>query len=95
MIRRQTEQLTRIVNDLLDIARLTAGKLVLQQTRLDLGALVEKCVAELASNHLLDRHVYDVRVVAGAGPRRRRAPRADRHQPADQRRQVHAARRRW
>ena len=62
MIRRQTEHLTRIVNDLLDIARLTAGKLVLQQTRLDLGALVEKCVAELAGSHLLDRHVYDVRV---------------------------------
>jgi len=62
MIRRQTEQLTAIVNDLLDIARLTAGKLILQQTRLDLGALVEKRIAELASNHLLDRHVYEVRV---------------------------------
>jgi PAS domain S-box-containing protein len=60
MIRRQTELLTRIVNDLLDIARLTAGKLVLQQTRLDLGMLVERRVAELASNHVLDRHVYDV-----------------------------------
>jgi len=63
MIRRQTEQLTRIVNDLLDIARLTSGKLVLQQRRLDLGALVEKRVAEMASAHLLDRHVYDVQVV--------------------------------
>ena len=62
MIRRQTELLTRIVNDLLDTARLTAGKLVLQQTRLDLGALVEKCVAQIASGHLLDRHVYDVQV---------------------------------
>jgi PAS domain S-box-containing protein len=63
MIRRQTELLTRIVNDLLDTARLTAGKLVLQQTRLDLGALVEKCVAQMASGHLLDRHVYDVQVL--------------------------------
>jgi len=63
MIRRQTELLTRIVNDLLDTARLTAGKLVLQQTRLDLGALVEKCVAQMASSHLLDRHVYDVQVL--------------------------------
>ncbi len=60
MIRRQTDQLTRIVNDLLDIARLNAGKMVLQQTRLDLGMVVEKRVAELASNHLLDRHVYEV-----------------------------------
>lgn len=63
MIRRQTEQLTRIVNDLLDIAQLNAGKLILRQTRLDLGALVEKCVAGLASNHLFDRHLYEVRVV--------------------------------
>jgi PAS domain S-box-containing protein len=62
MIRRQTELLTRIVNDLLDTARLSAGKLVLQQTRLDLGTLVEKRVAEMASSHLLDRHVYDVQV---------------------------------
>ena len=63
MIRRQTEQLTRIVNDLLDVARLTAGKVVLQPTRVDLGALVEKSVAGLAGNHLFDRHVYEVRVV--------------------------------
>jgi PAS domain S-box-containing protein len=63
MIRRQTEQLTRIVNDLLDIARLNAGKMVLQSTRLDLAALVEKCVAGLAANHLFDRHVHQVRVV--------------------------------
>jgi PAS domain S-box-containing protein len=63
MVRRQTEQLTRIVNDLLDIAQLNAGKLILRQTRLDLGALVETCVAGLASNHLFDRHVYEVRVV--------------------------------
>jgi PAS domain S-box-containing protein len=63
MVRRQTEQLTRVVNDLLDIARLTAGKLVLQQTRLDLGALVAKCVADLANKHLLDRHVHDVHVL--------------------------------
>ncbi len=63
MIRRQADQLTRVVNDLLDVACLTAGKLVLQPARLDLGALVETCVAELASAHLFERHVYEVRVV--------------------------------
>ncbi len=62
VIRRQTEQLTHIVDDLLDIARLTAGKVVLQPVRLDLGALVEKCVAELAGGHLFAQHCHEVRV---------------------------------
>jgi PAS domain S-box-containing protein len=73
MIRRQTERLTCIVNDLLDVERLAAGKLVLNPVQLDLGELVEKCVARLASGHVLDRHVYEVRaaraLVHGDGAR--------------------------
>jgi PAS domain S-box-containing protein len=64
MIRRQSEQLTHIVNDLLDIARLTAGKMVLQPARIDLGALVEKCVAEFASAQLFAKHLHEVHVAA-------------------------------
>src|SRR5262249_39599022 len=56
VIRRQTEQLTRIVDDLLDISRLNAGKLILQRTALDLGNLVDRCVKELATRHLFDHH---------------------------------------
>ena len=62
MIRRQAEQLTRIVNDLLDISRLNAGKLELQKAPLDLGALVERCVNEQVVGHLLDHHHHVLRV---------------------------------
>ncbi len=61
VIRRQTEQLTRIVNDLLDISRVTAGKLVLQETALDLAALVERCVKEIGGAHALDHHRRELR----------------------------------
>ena len=62
MIRRQTEQLTRIVNDLLDISRLTAGKLILHETALDLAALVDRCVKELGGAHALDHHRRELRL---------------------------------
>lgn len=39
-IERQTEQLTRIVDDLLEVSRITRGKIELQKERLDLVALV-------------------------------------------------------
>jgi PAS domain S-box-containing protein len=63
VIRRQTEQLTRIVNDLLDISRLTAGKLILRETALDLAALVDRCVKELGGAHALDHHRRELRLV--------------------------------
>jgi PAS domain S-box-containing protein len=40
---RQTEQLSRLVDDLLDIGRLTHGKIVLQPTRLDARDVVHAC----------------------------------------------------
>ncbi len=63
VIRRQTEQLTRIVNDLLDIARVTAGKLVLQETAVDLAALVDRCVKELGGARALDDHRRELRLM--------------------------------
>ena len=63
VIRRQTEQLTRIVNDLLDISRVTAGKLVLEETALDLAALVDRCVKELGGAHALDDHRRELRLM--------------------------------
>ncbi|WP_374562704.1 response regulator [Ideonella sp.] len=41
---RQVRQLTRLVDELLDVARISQGKIVLQPTVLDLGALVAECV---------------------------------------------------
>src|SRR6185369_3864916 len=41
---RQVRQLTRLVDELLDVARISQGKIVLQQAVIDLGALVQQCV---------------------------------------------------
>ena len=41
---RQVRQLTRLVDELLDVARISQGKIVLQPQRLDLVALVSQCV---------------------------------------------------
>ena len=64
VILRQTEQLTRIVDDLLDISRLNAGKLILERNALDLANLVDRCVKVLAGRHLLDRHRLDLRLAS-------------------------------
>jgi PAS domain S-box-containing protein len=64
VIRRQCEQLTRIVNDLLDISRLTAGKLTLHRVALDLAVIVDRCMGELAGAHLFDHHRHERRLVA-------------------------------
>src|SRR5262249_17796605 len=48
MIRRQTKHLARLVDDLLDVSRLTTGKIALQRHLLELGALVERSVQAAA-----------------------------------------------
>jgi signal transduction histidine kinase/CheY-like chemotaxis protein len=45
IIVRQAEQLGRLVDDLLDVARLTARKIALQRRPVDLRGVVERCVA--------------------------------------------------
>jgi signal transduction histidine kinase/CheY-like chemotaxis protein len=45
IIARQTRHLTKLVAELLDVARLTRGKIVLEPTPIDLHALAERCVA--------------------------------------------------
>ncbi|MGQ0811653.1 MAG: ATP-binding protein [Nitrospiraceae bacterium] len=44
MIGRQVETLTRLVDDLLDVSRITTGKIVLRKTRLDVATVVERAV---------------------------------------------------
>ena len=62
VIGRQVEQLTRILDDLLDISRMTAGKLTLQRTNLDLAALARRCFDELAGRQLFERHRHELRL---------------------------------
>ena len=48
-IRRQAAHLARLIDDLLDIGRLTANKLVLRKEPLELGAAVRRCVDVLTT----------------------------------------------
>jgi CheY-like chemotaxis protein/two-component sensor histidine kinase len=44
ILQRQVEQLSRLVDDLLDVSRITRGKISLQKQRLDLGAVIARAV---------------------------------------------------
>jgi signal transduction histidine kinase len=55
VMRRQAEHLTRLIDDLLDTARITAGKMVLKREPLELADAVERCVRALASSGVLRR----------------------------------------
>ena len=67
VLRRQTVHLARLVDDLLDVSRVTQGKIDLRLEPVDLKSL-------------LTRVVLTTR--ARAGPRRHHAPRTDLHEPA-------------
>ncbi len=43
-IRRQAKHLARLVDDLLDVSRVTSGKIVLKRARVALGELLRRCV---------------------------------------------------
>jgi CheY-like chemotaxis protein/two-component sensor histidine kinase len=57
IIRRQTEHLSRLIDDLLDIARVSAGKMSIERTPVELGEIVERCVRELTSGRVSDPRV--------------------------------------
>lgn len=56
IIRRQAERLSRMLDDLLDIARLQTGKIVLTTQHLDLADLVRRSLATLRDSGSLDHH---------------------------------------
>jgi signal transduction histidine kinase/ActR/RegA family two-component response regulator len=56
MVGRQVEQMTRLVEDLLDLTRVTRGKVSLAREPLELTALVGKTLDELAAAGRLGRH---------------------------------------
>jgi signal transduction histidine kinase/CheY-like chemotaxis protein len=58
IVRRQAQHLARLVDDLLDVARVTSGKIVLQREPVDLGALVRRSVVALeTATRAQDLHV--------------------------------------
>jgi two-component system OmpR family sensor kinase len=65
-IRSSSEFMLRLVEDLLDLSRIEAGKLELDLERVDLGALVERNVA--LNGVLAAKKGTEVRLVRGDGP---------------------------
>ena len=65
MIDRQTERLTRLVDDLLDVSRITSGKIELRKQRADMVAIVSRALE--ATRGLMEqrRHEVSVRVPPG------------------------------
>jgi signal transduction histidine kinase len=62
VVRRQAGHLTRLVDDLLDVSRVTSGKIVLRREDVELRALVKRCISALVPNlsndtTLQQRHV--------------------------------------
>jgi signal transduction histidine kinase/CheY-like chemotaxis protein len=46
-IKRHVNHLGRLVDDLLDVARVTAGKIVIERKRVDIGELVRRCASSV------------------------------------------------
>ena len=90
-IARQVAQLSRLVDDLLDVSRINLGKIDLRLEPLDLGAVALQAL-EASRPLLAERdHQVSAELPAGARPRarRRRPAHAGHRQPPQQRREVH------
>ncbi|MFP5288709.1 MAG: ATP-binding protein [Thermoanaerobaculia bacterium] len=56
VIDRQTHHLVRKVDDLLNVSRVTRGKISLQHQAVNLGELVQRCLTELGMRRLAETH---------------------------------------
>jgi len=73
IIYRQTHHLTRLVDDLLDVARATAGKIPLERRALDLSEVAGGCVRSIRESGRTRRHRLTFRaesVIVNADPTR-------------------------
>ena len=60
IIERQVEQLRRLITDLVDVTRITKGKIVLQRARVDIDALIDAAVEETRADFERRRQVLQV-----------------------------------
>ena len=68
IIERQARHLSHLVNDLLDLSRITAGKIVLQRSTIDLAAAVEQCLKTIRDSSALQDHHLELRSELQAAP---------------------------
>jgi signal transduction histidine kinase/ActR/RegA family two-component response regulator len=64
VIMRQTRHLVRMVDDLLDVSRVTLGKIILQRRPVDLRETAERCLAELGMETLARSNGLELSVEA-------------------------------
>jgi signal transduction histidine kinase/CheY-like chemotaxis protein len=62
VIERQTHHLVRMVDDLLDVSRVTLGKIGLHVQPVDLQSVAERCLSELGMKRLAETHELSVSV---------------------------------
>jgi signal transduction histidine kinase/CheY-like chemotaxis protein len=67
VLRRQTRQLARLVDDLLDVARVTSGKVTLRPAPVDLRLLAQRCV-ETHAEAARAEHGVELSFSAGEAP---------------------------
>ena len=60
MMERQTRQLSRLVDDLLDVSRINTGKIVLRKERLDLNTVIRQAARVAQAAMDLRRHTFTV-----------------------------------
>jgi signal transduction histidine kinase len=60
IVSRQLQHLTKLIGDLLDVARLTSGKIVLQSGPVDLLAIAERCLATIRGTGRADGLAFRV-----------------------------------
>jgi signal transduction histidine kinase/ActR/RegA family two-component response regulator len=59
IITRQGGHMTRLVDDLLDAARVTSGRIVLRRRPLNLARLVSQCIVSLRDTEQFERHTVE------------------------------------
>ncbi|MCK6526945.1 ATP-binding protein [Myxococcota bacterium] len=68
VIRRQVRHLSRLVDDLLDVARISTGKMVLREARLDLRDIAERCAEACRSQAEAREQEFTLEVPEGPVP---------------------------
>jgi PAS domain S-box-containing protein len=66
IIDRQTEHMTRLVEDLLDVSRITRGTIELRRERVDVATILQTAVE--ASSALMERNRHQLKVITPAQP---------------------------
>jgi CheY-like chemotaxis protein len=66
MMQRQTAHMVRLVDDLLDVSRITRGKIELRREQVDLGTAVERVIDTVRP--LIDDRGHDLRVSLASEP---------------------------